>query len=246
MQVGALVAHHGTTVVSPSSGAPTSRPARLPVPRSAPARTLWPTVSAQQRVGDHKAALACAERSPFVSRLARMSAPPCPVPIFKVAPTRCSPVWVAQRRAIGRAALSKASGSSLPPASGPPASVRQHWRYPESSLAPGAVFEPDSDGLTGAVTRAASTMFGGPPIPRLEAARVCSALSGARDFSLSHGFKQRGAQITELSMAASHHPDRSLSPLIGGCSTPSVFGAQPTTALQAKSAHPGLTTGTPA
>jgi hypothetical protein len=128
---------------------------------------------------DHEAASACAERSPSVPRRPRMPASPCPVLTFKVAPTRWSLSRVAQRRAIGRAALSQTSGCSLPSASGPPASVRQYRRHPESSLAPGAVFEPDPDGLTGAVTRAASTMFGGLPTPRLEAARVCSVPSGA-------------------------------------------------------------------
>ena len=40
-----------------------------------------------------------------------------------------------------------------------------------------------------------------------------------RDSAPTQGFKQRGAQIAELSMPASRHPDRSLSPLVGGCST---------------------------
>ena len=53
MQVEVLEARHGATFVLPCSGAPARRPARLPVPRPASARTPWPAVSTQQRVGDH-------------------------------------------------------------------------------------------------------------------------------------------------------------------------------------------------
>ncbi len=40
-----------------------------------------------------------------------------------------------------------------------------------------------------------------------------------RDFAPTQGFKQRGAQVAELSMPANRHPDRCPSPLVGGCST---------------------------
>jgi hypothetical protein len=51
MQVKALEARHGATHVSPCSGAPARRPARLPVSRPASARTPRPAASTQQRVG---------------------------------------------------------------------------------------------------------------------------------------------------------------------------------------------------
>jgi hypothetical protein len=67
------------------------------------------------------------------------------------------------------------------------------------------------------------------PVPPAFSARRSPV---SRDFAPTRGFKQRGAQIAEqISMPASRHPDRSLSPLIGGCSNLSVVGAQPTSAL---------------
>ena len=134
---------------------------------------------------------------------------------------------VAQRRAIGRAALSQASGCSLPPASGPLASVRQYCRLPESSLAPGAVFEPDPDGLTGAVARAASTMLGELPIPRLEAARVCFTPSDRGDY---HRSARPSPQLPPTTAAP---PSPALAP--GRSPTPSRLthtpGARPLTGL---------------
>ena len=68
MGVEALGARHGATLVSPCSGAPARRPARLPVPQPASARTPWPTVSTQQRAGEHGGA----------ARLDRHGRPPLP------------------------------------------------------------------------------------------------------------------------------------------------------------------------
>ncbi len=181
---------------------------------------------------DDEAASACTERPLSAPRRPHLPAPSCPVPTLKVAPPRCSPEWVAQGRAIGGAALSQASGCSLPPAPGPPASPRRHWRHPESSLAPGAVSEPDPDGLTGAVTRAASTMLGGLPIPSLEVARVCSTppsraaltrrvaegrgratASPREQASRSDSFAQRASgaafAASALTATAAHNPLRS-------------------------------------
>jgi len=68
MQVEALEARQGAIPVSPCSGAPARRLARLPIPQLASLRTPWLTVSTPQRAGDGGGA----------ARLDRHGSPPLP------------------------------------------------------------------------------------------------------------------------------------------------------------------------
>jgi len=274
MQVGALVAHQGTTVVSPSSGVPARRPARLPILQLAPARTPWPTVPTQQRVSDHGGA----------ARLDRHGRPPLPAPAVALdssndptpsepAPQRqqCSPRWLSlpslAHEVQGPSTLFPAfegscTASTAPNASGSLASPDRELAISDcvktasvAHLCDGANRRPPA--LPGRrrlrCSAGGPTSFGDLPSPGLGSLAAAPPLRPVpptlsawrspvtRDFAPPQGFQRKGAQIAELSMPAIRHPDRSLSPLIGGCSTPSAFGAQPTTALRAKAAHPSFT-----
>ena len=274
MQVGSLVADHGTTVVSPSSGAPARRLARLPVLQLAPARTLWPTVPTRQRVGDHGGAARLDQpgRSPLPAPAAASESSDVPTP-SEPAPQRqqCSPRWLSlpslAHEVQGPSTLSPAfEGSCTAPTAG---NASGSLAVPDRVLAisdcvmtasvahlcDGANRRPPA--LPGRrrlrCSAGGPTSFGDLPSPGLGPLAAAPPLRPmpptfsarrsplTRDFASTQGFKQRGAQIAELSMPASRQPDRSLSPLIGGCSTPSAVCAQPTTALRAKAAHPPLT-----
>jgi hypothetical protein len=282
MQVEALVAHHGATVVSSSSGVPARRPARLPVSRPASSPTPWRAVSTQQRVGDHAGA----------ARLDRHDRPPLPAPAAapessdaptpsEPAPQRqqCSPRWLSPPSLAdevqGPSTLSPAfEGSCTAPAahnaSGSLTSPNREFAISDcvnpASVAPlcdganrrlpalpgrrrlrrSASGPPYSGGLP---IPSSGPLAAAPPLRTMPPTFSARRSPVTRDFAPKQGFKQRWAQIAELSIPASRHPDRSLSPLIGGRSTPSAVGAQPATDTPGTTAHSpslALTPGAPA
>jgi len=282
MGVEALAARHWATLVSkPCAGAPARPPARLPVSRPPSARTAWPTVSTDQRVGEHGGAARLDRHSrPLVPPpAAAPKSSDAPIPSEPAPPRQQgSPRWLSPL-SLAREAydLSTLSLAFEGPCTAPPAQNASRallvppGSWPATTLCNRRQSFYLSDGadrrppvLPGRrrlrCSAGGPTSFGDLPSPGLGPLAAAPPLRltpptfsarrapVTRDFAPRQGFKQRGTQITEISMPPSRHPDPSLSPLTGGCSTASAVGAQPTTAIRAKAAHPSLalTTGAPA